>query len=82
MSSFQKKGLRDNLNKNKKEVTKAHIDNFYKILNDLEVVANKLKEEDIEYSKENINEYASKHLGRDLDNTEKLVLLGKLEIYE
>lgn len=76
MSNFAKQGLRQNrLQQNKK--TKQHIKSFYKILGDMDVVAKQL-DPTLEYTEENINEYVNPIYGRDLDNMEKFLVLGKV----
>jgi hypothetical protein len=71
-----KQGLRQNkLAQNKK--TKQHIKSFYKILGDMDVVAKQL-DPTLEYTEENINEYILPIYGRELDNMEKFLVLGKM----
>ena len=81
MSSFLNQGNRVAKVLEKKKV-KRHIKEFYKTLSKLDVVANELKELDIEVTEDNIEVEASKVLGRNIDSMEKFLLLGKLSIYE
>lgn len=77
MSNFMSKGLRQvKLAEQKK--TKAHVKAFYKILGDMNTLADNL-DSSIEYTEDNINEYVKPMYGRELDNMEKIVLLGKLQ---
>ena len=63
----------------KKKRTKEHIKSFYKILSDMDEVANELGLiEDVEFNEENINEYVVPIYGRELDPMEKFIVLGKL----
>lgn len=80
MSSFLRTTKRKSeISKNKQ--IKIHTKEFYKILNRLDLIANELKELDIEITEDNVNEEASKILGRDLDSMEKFILLGKMSSY-
>lgn len=81
MSSFQKKGQRD-ADKFKKRVTKQHIREFYKTLNRLDEVAIQIRKSGIEITEDNIEEEASKVIGRNIDSMEKFLLLGKLGSYD
>lgn len=79
--SFLRKGKRQQENY-KKKLIKLHTKEFYKALSRLDKVADYLKEANIEITEDNVNEEASKFIGRDLDNMEKFILLGKLGNYE
>ena len=76
MSSFAKQGLRQNRLIERKQ-TKKHVNAFYKILNEMDVVAKQL-DPTLEYTEDNINEYVNPIYGRDLDSMEKFLVLGKL----
>jgi len=71
-----KKGLRGTQLVKKNE-TKKHIKAFYKGLAQMEEIANKL-DSSIEYREDNINDYVIPILGRELDSTEKFLILSKL----
>lgn len=76
MESY-KSGIRKQKLQDKKE-TKRHLKEFYKNLNALESIAVELRKLDIIFTEDNIQEYVTPLLGRDLDSMEKFVLLGKL----
>jgi hypothetical protein len=76
MSTYSKNGLRQVKLAERKQ-NKAHIRAFHKILEEMDVIARGL-DPSLEYNEENINEYVSPILGRDLDSMEKFVMLGKL----
>ena len=78
MSSFASRGLRQTLLLKDKE-TKKHIKSFYQIIGKIEDISKEL-DSSIEYTEDNINEYVNPILGRDLDNIEKFLLLGKLNV--
>ena len=70
---FLNKGYRaDKLQTEKK--TKAHLKAFYKIMDDMQELADKA-DLSIEYNEENINDHIDY---RELDHMEKFVLLGKI----
>lgn len=75
MSSFNNVGKRDSLAMGNKKV-KAHVKAFYKIMDDMQKIAEKL-DPSIEYTEENINEYV-KPFYRVLDPMEIFLVLGKL----
>ena len=78
MSTYVKNGARAH-KLNIKKKTKEHIKRFYSILGDMDVISKQL-DLSIEYNEENINEYVLPIYGRELDNMEKFVLLGKLHL--
>ena len=79
MSSFNRQGLRQTkLQENKK--VKAHIKGFYDTLGKMEDTATQLLSLDVSVTEDNISEHASKILGREIDDMEKFLLLGKLSI--
>ena len=78
MSSFASRGLRQTVLLKDKE-TKKHIKSFYQIIGKIENISKEL-DQSIEYTEDNINEYVNPILGRDLDNMEKFLLLGKLNV--
>ena len=71
-----KQGLRQTKLAERKK-TKQHIKGFYKILGDMHTIAGQL-DPSIEYTEENINSHVLPIYGRELDNMEKMVLLGKM----
>lgn len=79
MSSFSKKGLRANKIQNLKDVNlglKMWTQKFH-AMKDLAIKV-KLSNNDIVFTEENINDYTKPLLGRDLDNMEKLLVLGTI----
>ena len=78
MSNFASKGLRQTVLLKNKE-TKKHVKAFYSIIGEINNIATQL-DPTIEYTEENINEYVNPILGRDLDNMEQFLLLGKLSV--
>lgn len=76
MSNFMKKGIRANKIINDKRV-KQHVKAVYAIMDKFEEIVPKL-DLSIDYNEENINEYVNPVLGRDLDNLEKFLFLGKI----
>jgi hypothetical protein len=77
MSTYNKNGQRQvKLAERKK--TKAHIKAFYKILGEIDMTAKHL-DPIFEYNEDNINEYVNPIIGRDLDSTEKMLMLSKLQ---
>jgi len=59
---------------------KKHIKGFYSIMGEMESLSQELRLSypDIEFTEENLNEYAQPIYGRDLDNMEMFLVLGKL----
>lgn len=79
MSSFLKKGIREaKVAKDKK--VKKHVKAFYNIMGEMEILSKDLsnKYPEIEFTEDNINEYAQPIYGRELDGMEKFLVLGKL----
>ena len=76
MSSYMKQGLRKTKLIERKK-TKAHVKAFYRIIGEMDEVVKHL-DSTIEYNEDNINEYVKPIYGRDLDNMEKMIVLGKL----
>ena len=76
MSTYNKNGLRQVKLAEKKE-TKKHLKSFYQIISKLDEIVKQL-DKSIEYTEDNINEYTKPIMGRDLDNMEKFMILGKL----
>lgn len=79
MSSFLKQGLRQQKQKNKREVRKR-IKAIYQIMEELDEVAQNiiLKEGEV-IDENNIEEIASKYTDRKIEGYEKMILLSKLE---
>ena len=71
-----KQGLRQTKLEERKK-TKQHIKGFYKILGDMDFISHQL-DPSIEYTEENIDSHVLPIYGRELDNMEKMVLLGKM----
>lgn len=76
MESYKSSQRKFKLQEKKK--VKQHLKEFYKGLNDMEVIANELRQMDVIFTEDNLQEYVTPLLGRDLDSMEKFVLLGKL----
>lgn len=77
MSNYLKNGLRQ-VKLAEKKKTKAHIKKFYEIINQINNIAKDL-DQSLEYTEDNINDYIKHILGRELDSTEKMLLLSKLQ---
>lgn len=77
MSNYLKNGLRQ-VKLAEKKKTKAHIKKFYEIINQINNIAKDL-DQSLEYTEDNINDYTRHILGRELDSTEKMLLLSKLQ---
>ena len=58
---------------------KKHVTAFYKIIDEIEALAVKIKELNLEVTAENVKDIASDIMGRDLDSMEIFLLMGKLE---
>lgn len=85
MSNMLRTGKRIAARKARK-VVKGHTKEFYKILSELDDVAIQLQN-DQEFNKEHftpegILEYAPKYTDIEIGNLEKMVLMGKLGMYE
>ena len=76
MSNYMKQGLRQTKLAERKK-TKQHIKGFYKILGDMHSIAGQL-DPSIEYTEENLDSHVLPIYDRQLDNMEKMVLLGKM----
>jgi hypothetical protein len=73
-----KSGLRQMKVTEDKKV-KKHVKAFYSIIGEIDKISKQL-DPTIKYTEENINEYVNPILGRDLDNMEQFLLLGKLNV--
>lgn len=74
-----KNGLRQmKVDQNKK--IKKHTKAFYRIMGEMDILSKELSKKypEVEFTEENVNEYAQPIYGRDLDNMEKFLVLGKL----
>lgn len=80
MSNFLKKGKRQATIKNKKEV-KQRTKEVYKILNEMEEVAQAMVKEEIIITEDNVVEEAAKYTDREISGLEKFILLGKTHQY-
>lgn len=77
--SFIRKGIRqEKIKKNK--LVKKHLKGFYNTVGLMNQVADELKKLDVEITEDNVNEHSSKLIGRDLDNMEKFLILGRLHV--
>jgi len=76
MESYKSSQRKFKLQEKKK--VKQHLKEFYKGLNDMETIAIELRKLDVIFTEDNLQEYVTPLLGRDLDSMEKFVLLGKL----
>lgn len=84
MSNFLKKGKRIAVRKQKKE-TKKHTKEFYKILGELDRVAEiMINDEDIQkhLTEESMVELAQPLTDIKIEGLEKMVLMGKLGMYQ
>lgn len=77
MNTYNKNGLRQ-VKLAEKKKTKAHIKKFYEIINQINNIAKDL-DQSLKYTEDNINDYTRHILGRELDSTEKMLLLSKLQ---
>ena len=77
MTTYNKNGLRQ-VKLAEKKKTKAHIKKFYEIINQINNIAKNL-DQSLKYTEDNINDYTRHILGRELDSTEKMLLLSKLQ---
>ena len=84
MSSFLKKGLRSSKLSQDKFIAQG-VKSWMGKYNDMRNIAIRIAENpDINIStldEDNINEYAKAYVGRDLDNMEKLLVLGTISDY-
>lgn len=74
----QTQSIIDFYEKNKPQITIKNIKSFYKIINQINTIAEDL-DQTLEYTEDNINDYTRHILGRELDSTEKMLLLSKLQ---
>ena len=83
MSNYFNKGKRAAAKATNKEM-KHRVKDFYKILHELEVVADKITEDyldskEVMVTQDNVIEIAAKYTDRTIEDMEKFLLLGKLE---
>jgi|APGre2960657404_1045060.scaffolds.fasta_scaffold00004_96 hypothetical protein len=76
MESYKSSQRKFKLQEKKK--VKQHLKEFYKGLGNMEAIAVDLRKLDVIFTEDNLQEYVTPLLGRDLDSMEKFVLLGKL----
>lgn len=76
MESYKSSIRKFKVQENRK--VKEHLKEFYKGLNQMESIAVELRQLDVIFTEDNLQEYVTPFLGRDLDSMEKFVLLGKL----
>jgi len=78
MSSFNKASNRkSNVLDNTK--VKKHIDAVYKIIAEVDALAVKLIDLNLEVTDENVDEIVLQVTGKELDSMERFLLMGKLE---
>lgn len=77
MSSFLAQGERKSVMRQKMQTNK-HIKNFYKILNELDLVAQAMIKSGTIITEENIVEQAGLYTDRKIDTYEKNILLSKI----
>lgn len=73
MSNFMKRGFRAD----KRKVVKEHVNQFYKILNDMEGLKERCIAENIHLTEDNIETIMEPFYDRPLDDIEKFILLNK-----
>lgn len=78
---FNKAGLRAS-KRSEDRTVKKHIKAFYNIMDDMDNIAKQLKDVDVEFTEDNIDEYVLPIYGRELDPMEKFLVLGKLHYKE
>lgn len=81
MSNFLKRGKRIKDVADKKQL-KYRTKEFYKIIAELDVVAEKIKASGVKVNEDNIVKEANKYTDRVIDGMEQFLLLGKLGKYE
>ena len=61
---------------------KKHIKEIYKIMGELETITPSIYQDnkDVEFTEDNIDEIAIKYTNRKLENLERFILLGKLQL--
>lgn len=79
--SFLKQGYRKEKHLKAKK-TKKHLNEFYKILHQLDLIAKEMKLHDEEVTEDNIEEIASNYTDRKIGKYEKMILLSKMQINE
>ena len=77
MSNFNKKGYRKDQIRQQVE----HLNQFYKILENLEDLFQEIINSNNDVSPDNIGKLASEITGREMDSTELFVLKGKLKAF-
>lgn len=77
--SFIRQGIRKEKIK-KDKLVKKHTKGFYNTVGLMNEIATELQKLDIEITEDNVNEYASKLIGRDLDSMEKFLILGRIHV--
>lgn len=79
MSSFLKKGKRQAEAREKKSVGKR-IKAIYSIMGEIKSLAKEMFEHEEDWNEDNIVELAANYTDRPIENMEKLMLLGNLQI--
>ena len=80
MSNFLKQGRRKEKVR-KKKIAKKHLKEVYKILGELDKVANLIMKNKDEVTEENIMDVAEKYTELEIGKYEQYILLGKLNKY-
>ena len=78
MGTYKKSGTRVIKVENAKNV-KRHLREFYKTINSIRSVANEIFILDVEYNEDNIDDYTRPFIGRDMDQYERFMMLGKIQ---
>lgn len=79
MHTYTKNGARQQKLQEKAKV-KKHLKGFYQTIGKINEMADYLKSQNIEVTEENVNEVCKPLTGRDLDDMEKFLLLGRLSV--
>lgn len=77
MSNFMKQGQRQVKLAEKKNV-KRHLKGFYRTIELISEVAQELIDKGVEVTEDNVEALAKDIMGRDIDNMEKFLILGKV----
>jgi len=82
MSNYLKKGRRTSLIGRKKN-TKKHIDRMYKVLHQLDLVAQAMIQSGVAIRESNVVEEAAKYTDAEIGQYEKMILLSKVkQVYD
>lgn len=78
MGNFLRKGKRKSEEVTRRK-TKKHLNEFYKILHELDDVAKEMILHEEEVTTDNIEEIASNYTDREIGKYEKMILLSKMQ---